>query len=125
MAIKIQTKQTTIPVEIGENKFEFDASDESIKRFYKATDEMQDKLEKMKDFEGNVEEGREILKEAFNLVLGDGAFDKIYAEVPSIIVLQDVFLQLSEGIAEEIDALGATQTQKQKAEKYLAKKRKK
>lgn len=125
MAIKIQTKQTTIPVEIGENKFEFDASDKNIQRFYNEAKKMEQKMQGMKGVEGNSEEAKKILKEGFDMILGEGVFDKIFAEVPSSIVLTNIFMQLGEGIAEEIEALGATQTQKQKAEKYLTKKRKK
>lgn len=132
MAIKIQTKQTGIPVEIGELNFVFDTSDESIKRFNKEIGVIQKKLKKIdtskEDTEENVnrmfEEAKNYLEEGFNLTLGTGAFDKIYEQTPSVIYLVDYFIKLAEGIEEELSALGVAESQQELGKKYLAKKNK-
>lgn len=131
MAIKIQTKQIGIPVEIGELNFVFDTSDESVKKFRKDLDAVYEKLKKIdtnskktEDEDKLFDEAKNYLSEGFELVLGKGAFDEIYKQTPSVLRLVDYFVKLSEGIKEELSDLGINESQKELTEKYLAKKKK-
>lgn len=122
MVIKIQTKQTGIPVELGELKFTFDTSDESIKTFY---DTAQETLTEMKNFEGDdMDAAKEILKKGYDLMLGKGAFKKVYEQTPSLIEVTRYFVQLAEGIQEEISSLGKGLSQQEKAQQYINRKNK-
>lgn len=129
MAIKILTKKTGLPIEIGSLNFEFDLSDESIKDFKKANDEMVDELKAFKDAdkedEAFIENAKQLLQRTFDAILGEGSFAKIYKETPSVIYLMDYLKQLVDGILEELEALGIDDSQKALGAKYLAKKNKK
>jgi len=121
MAIKIQTEKPVIPIELGELKFEFELTDENIKRFYDTQDEIRKEFEEMNG--DDLESTKEIVKKAFDYILGDGAFDKIYEVSPSIIIVVKYFQQIVEGL--EVELLErAENTVQQKAKKYLANKKK-
>ncbi len=125
MAIKIEEKKPEIPVEIGELRFAFQVTDESILEFRKNGLQIQKELEQLEideDNEENIEMVKDILKRGFDLILGDGAFEKIYEMTPSVVFLMDYFVQLSNGIADELEKLGAHDALKKRAEKYLRKK---
>jgi len=108
MAIKINLESTKIPVEIGDLKFEFDASDKNRKYLEKKAKEIGKKEERLTslDFEKLTDEESEkaemeandLIKESFNYILGEGAFEKIYEQTPSIIFLTDYLVQLINGI---------------------------
>ena len=132
MAIKI--RKTIIPVtfevEGDENlDFEFNAADISMKQlrkkkvvFEKRAKELQAEalaLEDDDDVKADKleDEIKELVKEAFDSMLGDEAFDKIYAHSPSIFYLIDYYVQLNEHLDQEINR----QTKDAKAKKYLIK----
>jgi hypothetical protein len=124
MAIKIQTEKTVIPVEFGNLSFEFDVSDESVKKFRDNALKIQTELNEINT--DNEDESFELAKEAlakgYDLMLGKGAFNKIYKQTPSITYLTKYFEQLAEAINEELKELGFSETQQDKAKKYLLKK---
>ena len=83
MTIKIQTERTDIPVEIGDLKFSFDTSDESILEFRKRGEEVAEELKNIEINEDDEEDeiikrAKEILQTGFEIMLGKGAFEKIY-----------------------------------------------
>lgn len=123
MAIKIQTKKTGIPVEIGSLNFEFDTSDGSIAKFEKTSREMIKELQEVEmlkdDSEQFIVQGKEVLERAFDFLLGDGAFKQIYAETSSIILLMNYLTQLTNGIGDELKELGLDN--KKANAKYLKK----
>ena len=120
MVIKIQTKQTGIPVELGELKFTFDTSDESIETFYDAA---QTTLTEMKNFkDDDMDAAKEILEKGYDLMLGKGAFKQVYEQTPSLIEVTRYFVQLAEGIQEEISSLGKGLSQQEKAQQYINRK---
>lgn len=130
MAIKIQTEKPTIPVEIGKLRFEFDVSDESIKNFYEKSFETFKEIETIEVDEDEEEEvifekAKDILKKSFDLMLGEGAFVQIYELSPSIFILTNYYKQLYEGISEELEKMGFTESQVEKAKKYIKNKNKK
>jgi len=127
MAIRIQTERPEIPIEIGELRFSFDLSDESIKRFREDAKQVVEELQSIsladeKD-ETVFERATEILRRGYDVMLGEGAFDKIYKLSPSLIVLMDYFRQIAEGIERELKGRGLNMLPKEKAKKYLRKRK--
>jgi len=120
LAIKIEKKQTEIPIEIGDLKFAFDVTDESIQRFRENAIKIQQELEVIDDEEEDFNKAKDILKKGFDVILGDGAFERVYQMTPSIPYLLNYFIQLVDGLTEEINDIGAIQ---ERANKYLRKKK--
>ena len=126
MAIKIQTEKTFIPVEIGDLKFKFDITDESIVELRKNADKVRKELENIeadKNDEKALEQTKDVLRQGYTLILGEGAFEKIYEISPSVIVCMKYFEQVVRGIEEELQEMGFSQSQMEKAQKYIRKKK--
>lgn len=121
MAIKIQTKTPTIPIEIGDLTLEFDMTDENIDRLIKGQQETQKELKDIKT--DDVDSMKEVMKKAIDFILGDGAFEKIYNISPSVIIVADYYWSIIEGLQEEITKK-AGNTQQDKVQKYLNNKKK-
>jgi len=123
--IKIQLETAAIPVEIGKLKFEFDTSDESILSFRETAFAFKDELENIEVAEGDeFEKSKDILRRGFDLTLGEGSFEKIYKQTPSILSVTKYFVALTEGITEQLSKMGLSETQQQKAQKYVKAKQK-
>ena len=126
MAIKIQTEKTEIPVEIGNLKFSFDVSDESIKKFRREALEVQKEFHSIsvsKNDDEALEQAKGALKRGFDFMLGEGAFEKIYDLSPSVIACMNYFVQLQEGIEQELKERGYPQNKIEKAKKYIRNKK--
>lgn len=126
MAIKIQTQKPEIPIEIGNLKFSFDVSDESVKAFREQGIKLQKELEQIEaglNDDSALDATKDALRRGFDLFLGEGAFDKIYELSPSIMIVADYFVRLSEGIEREIQNMGYSRTQQHKAQKYIQNKK--
>jgi len=121
MAIKIQTKKAHIPIEIGDLTLYFDMTDENINRLYNTHEEMAKKFDKVDT--NSPEKAREILKEAFDYILGDGAFEKVYALSGSIITTTEYFEAITLAIRDKVQERTG-QTSQQKLQKYLQNKKK-
>ncbi|MFS7000961.1 hypothetical protein AB6819_09400 [Carnobacterium maltaromaticum] len=128
MAIKIQTEETVIPVEIGNLTFGFNISDDAVSTFQNGVDKV---LEKFKKLEKEISEEngseviglvKQVLTEGFDFMLGEGTFEKLYKQTPSVIKLTNVFKQLSDSLKEELESAGIEESQKELGQKYLAKK---
>lgn len=118
--IKIQLENPAIPVEIGKLKFEFDTSDESIQAFRQIATTFQGELEKVETAEGDeFEKAKDILRRGFDLMLGEGSFEKIYEQTPSVLSVTKYFVQLTQSITEQINKMGLSESQQQKAQKYV------
>ncbi|MGF7002402.1 hypothetical protein M2149_000778 [Lachnospiraceae bacterium PFB1-21] len=114
MAIKIDVQNPTIPIEIGELKFEFEKSDKNVKRFYKCLNQYQADFHKLfaedesdetpnsEAFNERIEQLDEFLKVAFDDMLGEGAYDKIRALGASTLNMSLYFFNLSMGIKKEL-----------------------
>lgn len=123
--IKIQTQETAIPVEFGKLNFKFDTSDDSIQEFYKAHAKLEKEMKGVEIVEGEELDGvKGILKEIYDTTLGAGAFEKIYKQTPSSLQLTGHLFNLMEGISEQIEALGLSESQRTKVDKYLVDKKK-
>lgn len=127
MAIKIEEKKPEIPIEIGPLHFKFLVTDESVLQFRKNGAEIQQELERVEQIEDDdekaLEQAKDALHRGFDLILGEGAFEKLYEMTPSVPYLMEYFVQLGEGIHEELQALGAYESIQKRAEKYIKKKR--
>lgn len=123
MGIKIEQKQTTIPVEIGDLLFAFDVSDDNIKKFYTsiaATEEKINKLEmKMKKGNDNIpvefSDLKLIMEAVLDSIFGSGTFTKIYEQTPSLSLITDYFYQITQGLEEEFASLNRNK----KLNKYM------
>ena len=116
MAIKIQTKTHVIPIEIGDVKLEFDMSDENIKKLFNSEHDIMKMIDEVdkNDFDAQ----KEAVKSIVDKLLGDGSFDKLYELSPSVFIIVDYFLQIAQGLKEEINKrLGNDNLSK--AQKYL------
>lgn len=127
MAIKIQTEKPHIPIEFGNLNFQFDLTDESIKTYRDNHIKLQKELENIKidpDDDAAIEQVRDLLEKGYDLILGKGAFEKIYKDIPSVILLLEYFPKLMEGISDELSKRGFKPSAQEKARKYLANKKK-
>lgn len=125
LAIRIQTEKPVIPIELGDLKFEFDVSDESVKKFREDATKVQKELTNItvEDEDKALELTKDVLKRGYDLILGEGAFEKVYNLSPSVLITMKYLEQIVEGIAAELKALGFEQSSQEKAKKYLAKKK--
>lgn len=124
MTIKIQTEKPVIPVELGDILLEFAIDDDSIKTFQKTGTKLEKEL---KELEGsdNIEALKTALKKGYDTLFGEGSFERVYQQTPSVTLCVQYFVQISEGIQKELEARSLTITQSQKVEKYLKNKKKK
>lgn len=126
--IKIETQTLEIPVEIGVLKFTIDASDEHIKQIRSHTKVCLDKINKLEkrieakgiDAESGVTELEAILTDAYCILLGQGSFDKIYKQTPSLMSMINYYTQLANGLDTEL-----AKRSNKNLPKYLQKKYKK
>ncbi len=122
MAIRIQTEKPVIPIELNPFTFEFEITDDNIKRLYDSMDQFEKEVANNK--EESLEGAQDALRKAFDFLLGDGAFDKVYEEYPSTVMVANYFVQIAEGIEGEI-LNRAGNNNKSKQERYLQNKKRK
>lgn len=121
--IKIETQKTGIPIEIGELNFVFELTDENIDRFKKVDTSVSKELDALdEEKDSYTQEGKIVLKKAYDTLLGNGAFEKIYEVTPSVFILMKYLIQLVDGLYTEIEAV--TGGVDAKANKYLNKAKK-
>lgn len=115
--IKIETRKTGIPVHIGELEFSFDTSDEAVASLLQKQAIVVEKITAIKD--GDDEGAKKALKAGFDLLLGPGAFKKIYAQTSSTIECIKYLHALLEAITAEFAAINPAASQQQRVENYL------
>lgn len=116
MAIKIQTKTHVIPIEVGDIKLNFDMSDENLNKLFDSEHEIMNTLSEVdkNDFEAQ----KKAIKKIIDEMLGEGSFDKLYDLTPSVFIVVEYFMQIAQGLKEEINKrLGNDNLSK--AKKYL------
>jgi len=126
--IKIETQVLEIPVEIGHLKYKIDVSDISINKLRKDTDlcrkkiaELEEKMENKEIKEqAGVNQLEKILIEAYAAMLGEGSFEQIYEQTPSLVSMVNYYTQLAQSLEEEL-----TKRSNNNLPKYLQKKNKK
>lgn len=123
MAIKIQTKQTFIPIEIGDElTLKFDLSDEAMLNLEKKVTDVQKSFAKVDENDSDeeaIEKVKNIIRSAFDEIFGEGTFDKVYAISPSTLIVAEYFMQIAQGLQEEMKERGFITTSQDKVEKYL------
>lgn len=113
-------------MEIGELKFTFDVSDESIKNFREEALRIQKEFHEIGpdvDDEKALEQAKAVLKKGFDMMLGEGAFEKIYELSPSVMICAQYFAQIVQGIEVELQNMGFSESQQEIAQKYIRKKK--
>ena len=99
MAFKIELKSTVIPFSINGFDFEVDAADENLKAFNEKYIALLKVADQAKSNLLENEEGyREFVQDAMDELLGDGSFEKLYSETPSIIILFDALNQIVDNL---------------------------
>lgn len=126
-ALDIKVERTGFPVTLAGEEFFFDCSTEHIEEYETQYIEVEKKLHELADDEGNIEAQKEALKLGFDVMLGEGAFEKLYENVPDLIAWINAFFDLTAGIAQNIDEFKKSQDKKAAdlKSKYLKKKAKK
>ncbi|HAO5787413.1 TPA: hypothetical protein IP923_002710 [Listeria monocytogenes] len=128
-----------IPMELAGVKVEFDTSDENIKRIARFESYIDKKLKdaNVKDYSDQKIAPEDVaavldnqgvaLKVVYDDFFKEGTFDKIYANVGSSIAMRAILTTAVEKLAEyfENQAQEEVETQKEKANTYLAAKKKK
>lgn len=145
MTINIDIKRTGFPVKIGALEFWFDASVESLRRFFEVEEiakakvkEAEEKakhihfpevIDSMDDLEietvnAAIDFNKEFIAAQYDVLLGDGAFKKIYKQYSDIWALKDALEVLGLAIAEKIEEIERERIQvvESKKDAYLKKK---
>jgi len=120
--LKLDVKKTGLPIKIGDMEFFFAYSIESVERHEKVYKDALKEVENIETNSDNVGDEIKAMKEAltvaYDALLGQGTFDKLYAEYGDVMALSEVLLSLCEGI----DAYCQTELKKQdkNSEKLLS-----
>ena len=102
MAIKLNLNTTIIPVEIGDFNFEINMTDEKEKAFQTKLNDFLKQAEQLNESHSEDEEKLQtMIAEMYDELLGDGAFDQLYAHTPNVGILLGVFMQLVAEFAKE------------------------
>lgn len=97
MAIRINLESLEIPVQIGDFSFIVKIDDDS---YQEMIDSIKDALDTVKDSK-DLDEIGEALEKAYDSILGDDSFEKLYNEMKSIPILASVLKDLYFGIENE------------------------
>lgn len=122
-ALNINVERTGFPVSLAGLDFFFDCSAEHIEEYEVKYAEVEKKLNELKD-DDDIESKKEALGLGYDVMLGDGAFTKLYNEVPDLIAWINAFFDLASGIAQNIDEFKKEQENKSNniQKEYLKKK---
>lgn len=98
----INVNRTGFPIKIGSNEFFFDSSIEGISKYqenYLVALEAVKQLEIKDDTSEEVLKQRvEVYRQSYDIILGEGSFDKIYKEITDVIALEKAFYDIVKGI---------------------------
>lgn len=137
--IKIGIKRTGFPVKIGEIELWFDSSIENLKKFFNIDKLAEERLEQTKEMakgivlpdeineetvkamdEQTIDDAFSVNKEfiaiQYDLIFGEGTFEKIYEKYPDIMALEDVLEQVGQAVAQKMEDM-----EKERQEKSVVK----
>lgn len=124
MAINIQTQKTYIPIQLGDLELRFDVSDDSLVKLRSNITKVEENFNKLtEDNEAGIEQVKNILKEVYDNLFGDGTFEQVYEISPSVLIVTEYFLQIANAIRKELNKRGFQTSPHEKAQKYLANKK--
>lgn len=145
----INVDKTGFPVSVGEVEFWFDSSIEGLENFLNADKVVETRLEEVKkkakginipeitEFEVSdidpkfskqaIALKKEVVGITYDVLLGEGAFDKIYKTYPDVFELERIINPLQKGISESIQEQEEARLKETKAieSEYLNKKQQK
>lgn len=120
--IKINVEKTAIPIEIGDLMFEFDITDKAIDKFREnALSVEQDLMSLDADQYDNKDLGqvKEVLRKGYDTLLGVGAFDQVYKLSPSVSVMMNYFIQITDGIQQQMSERVKYRSEQSKERSYF------
>lgn len=148
--IKIDIERSGFPVKIGEIELWFDMSMENMVNFFNIDEKLKERLkkaeEKVKGVElpdevnpddiGELDQNvidavfdynKEFIKAQYDIIFGDGTFDKIYSKYPDIAQLERIINVLGVEVAKKIEEEEAKRSKlvQQRKIEYLNKKKQK
>lgn len=112
MAIKINLQGTAIPVEIGELKFEVDVTDAGYQKTFQQLLHLQEEAIALITQAATVDEAstamfkhklHTLIQEAYDDLLGAGAFTAVYAQTPNITYVTKYLTEIIAGIQKQLE----------------------
>lgn len=119
MAIILDIQKVEIPVQFGEVELSFNPSEENILHLQKALDaengefaELKKRLDAVQAIEDDasaehlqdmIDLAKEVATKMLDSILGEGAFEKIYAVYPSLETVINGFIQLALQLPDEVE----------------------
>lgn len=117
--MKFDIKRSGFPINIGTLEFFFGTSVEELTRFFDVQEGLEDKInplvkkrEKLAIDQENITKNdanalisisNEMNAIQYDALLGDGSYEKIYAEYPDAVQLFDLFDSIAENVAQAIE----------------------
>lgn len=123
--IKIQRKDSYIPIEVEGIELRFSLEDDSMLKLRQKMNTIEKEfgaLERGEDTEEALDKFRGVLRNAFDEMFEKGTFDKLYKKAPSIMIMTEYFGAIGSALHEELEKRGFVLTPQDKAKEYLAKK---
>lgn len=119
----IDVKRTGFPVKLAGIEFFFDCSVEAVEKYQMKQTKIQNLLDSVDSKEKGFDENFSYLEEAYDVLLEEGAFKKLYKKVPDFFAWIDAYWVLVEGINDRIDQFLKDQeeTFQTIADEYLSK----
>lgn len=119
MAIILDIQKVEIPVQFGEVELSFNPSEENILKLQKALGaengeftELRKRLDAVQTIEDDasaehlqdmIDLAKEVATKMLDSILGEGAFEKIYAVYPSLETVINGFIQLALQLPDEVE----------------------
>lgn len=100
--LNIEVERTGFPITILGINFFFDASVEGLEAYELNYQKAIDGIYAMEESENTLEGRKAILTTTYDTILGEGAFEKIYAKLSDVLALQNYFFKLIVGINAEV-----------------------
>ena len=109
MAIKLSLKSKIVPIKIENFDFELDLSDEKMIKFTEKRIDLLKRLESLKDSDEKEDKLTELLEDAFDDMLGTGAYTKLFHHCGSIHKMAFLLSELVKAIFDELNIQKATE----------------
>nr|DAP80828.1 MAG TPA: hypothetical protein [Caudoviricetes sp.] len=122
MSIDIQLKKSGFPINVGGHELWFDLRAEKVKEYAELEQEVNKRLNEIQkeimdksivdgdkvnfdNFDGAIELTKESTKLNYDLIFGEGTFDKLYNDFPDIQALTEAWIQVQACIEVKLEQL--------------------
>ena len=122
MSIDIQLKKSGFPINVGGHELWFDLRAEKVKEYAELEQEVNKRLQEIHkeimeksivngdkvdfdNFDGAIELTKESTKLNYDLIFGEGTFDKLYNDFPDIQALTEAWIQVQACIEVKLEQL--------------------